>query len=547
MNPLVFGIIGLLIGALPSAYFFMQLSPLQGKLKLAEKGKERSEKAYDEAQAELQTKTEEIEAAKSKIPELEAHYRSEIENLEQSHQTQITELQQAQAQLPQLEAQIEDMKASQVRVMELETEMAALQASQSAAPTSQITEEQLQALQQEHQAEIQQLQQDSQGQIQALQEQHRAELEELLETSQTQVQEAEQKYLGELQTYQAQLQENEQKYQAELKNVESTYQQQILLLEQDFEERLAGSDASEHEPRANQTIEHEPPSIEPVVALVDPQPALEQLEANDVVADLTAPDSTESSSLLEENPANLDEVFAISEDSSFEELAVVEQESSVEDDIAGLEEFLGDTAEDADPDLELTLDESPIAEETEEALTGLNALLEETNETEDTDASEIPAIPTLEGEQTLSVAEDIANLDAFLSETADLAIDEEQEDSILEPLSDNENSPDELEFLATLQTDSAPALSDKVEDDQADSLPDLADLSAPDDDFFSMMQEDAPLDDDVPSSPSLSDEDNPFADIFADEPEKKKDSHPENGRTQQDAFDELLNMDMDKT
>ncbi|MGK7931012.1 MAG: hypothetical protein AB4041_06225 [Microcystaceae cyanobacterium] len=539
MNPWVFGILGLLIGALPSAYFYMQLSPLQRKLQLAEKGKERSEQAYNEAQAELESKNDEIQLAKSKIPELEAHYRSEIDHLEQSHQTQIEELTQAQAQIPELEAQIEEMKASQVRVMELETQVAELQASQSASLDPQMIEEQLQTLQQEHQAEIQQLQQDNQGQIQAIQEQHRAELEELLETHQTQQQEI------------------EEKYQTELKTVESTYQRQILEVQQDFEERLAESGASNYEARADQQLDYHPPSVEPVVALVNDEPFVaDSADDQGTVPDILeesleemsdSEDDTESHVIsegevsvadgTEEETAELDEMFAIKEEDSLE-TATLQQDSTVEEDIAGLDGFLEETAEAVEP--ELTLDVNPVseAEVTEDAIAGLNALLDETDDTETQDVADIP---TLEGEHTSTVEEDIADLDAFLSDTADLAVDETEEDALLEPFSDDENSPDELEFLASLQTDSAQVTE---EADKVESLPDLADLSTPDDDFLNMLQEDAPVDEGLPSEPTLSDADNPFADIFAEEDEPKKE-HPENGHKKQlEELDELFNMDL---
>jgi myosin heavy subunit len=525
MNPWVIGILGLLIGALPSAYFYMQLSPLQRKLQLAEKGKERSELAYNEAQAELEAKNDEIKAAKSKIPELEAHYRSEIDYLEQSHQSQIEELQQAQAQIPELEAQIEEMKASQVRVRELEAQIAELQASQSASPDPAITDEQLQTLQQQHQAEIQQLQQDNQGQIQALQEQHRAELEERLETHQTQ------------------LQEVEQKYQGELKTLESTYQQQILEVQQDFEERLAESESSYDETRADEPLDPHPPSG-PVVVLVDTEPfSADSEDTLDPVADLTTPE-TEAEVFEEEETADLDEMLATTEEDFLEDmadLATMEQVSSVEEDIAGLDAFLTETAEESDPELEMDDSPLPQAEVTEEAIAGLNALLEETEYTE---AEETAYILTLDREQTGSFYEDIADLDAFLADTADLEVDDPEEDALLEPFSDDENSAEELEFLTSLQTDSFPLHPEMAEEDQADSLPDLGDLSTPDDDFLNMLQEDASAEDDFPSEPSLSDADNPFADIFGED-EAKKNDHPENGHKQQlDNLDERFNMNL---
>jgi biopolymer transport protein ExbB/TolQ len=103
MNPWVIGIVGLLIGMFPSVYFCTQLSSLRKKLQLAENGKERSEKAYSEAQDELEAKNQEIDTANNKITELENQHSREIENLEQSHQADIEKLQQTQAKSLELE------------------------------------------------------------------------------------------------------------------------------------------------------------------------------------------------------------------------------------------------------------------------------------------------------------------------------------------------------------------------------------------------------------------------------------------------------------
>ncbi len=497
MNPWVIGIVGVLIGAIPSVIFYTQLSPLQRKLQQAERGKERAEQSLNQAESELEEKKAEM----PRIPQLEAQYQDKIDNLKQSHQVQIEELQRLQTRIPTLEAQIEEMKASQMQVVELEEQLAKLREAQSLFGEDQppLSEEgrqtlianhqaEIEAILQTHQGEIQQLQQDNQSQLQAIQHQHHAELEELRTH------------------HQAQLQEIELRYQSERQALESTYQQQILEIQQDYEQQLleaaiSSPEIAEHPALSLTDAPAEAADIEELDALLD----LANDELDDIASCPFVTSMTAETFVFVEDASSLEEI----REEDFDLSAIkVSQNFNYEEDIEGLDDFLKETEE---MTTEAQATDASLADEAEQIL----AQLPHNFSSSDSVNEETLDFPDLETSRNLTDGNDIEGLDEFLKETADM-----------------EETEEEMAFLSSLQADDFnESPSNLPSSDEEDDLPAFSEA---DNDFLNVSQ--------LEDQGQHNDVNDPFADIFGHSAEngQKSEQHLE-------GFDELFSLSESET
>ncbi|MEB3308854.1 MAG: hypothetical protein VKJ02_01325 [Snowella sp.] len=155
MQPIIFGVIGLLIGG--ALVYFLLVAKLQRQLASAERKLERANKAIEDVESQRSqqiTQSQELQNARQQIQSLEASYQAQLSNLEQSYERQLQELEQAQGY-----TETSGISPDQVRQIE------------------QSYQAQIQELQAAHRNEKEAVEQSYQSQIKELQEAHQHELE----------------------------------------------------------------------------------------------------------------------------------------------------------------------------------------------------------------------------------------------------------------------------------------------------------------------------------------------------------------------------------